>query len=1777
MAQLQRNFLKARMNKDLDERLVPDGEYTDALNIQIATSESAQVGSVQSIPSNHEWLMNSGFSSSAQTVGVFNDSEKNHIYNFVCDSRNFEQEDIVLPDGTEKKLLLGVRSDTIYRISPDKNAAVRSTADVVIHDVYEVRLMPKITSSTNNTTDQITLGGDTQFTLQGTDSNQIYDRNKHIRPGMRVQAIDLAGNDVYGLNNKIIVKYVNQVGASTVIQTTGINGAFESLYTSTMADQGVYLKFTTPRILKFRKGDSLELEINNGSPFDSEGSYVEPSYFPKSLDDTRSKIPKSSGKNTYTPYNSYISSISLIDNYLMWTDGRNEPKKINIDRCIKGNDQTSSSKELGISIQRAHHTMLVVESNQKTFGVGYLKESHITTLKPNPCNALEAQAINSSSSSYSNIPMLGKDANTDQSFAAWSLHDNANNFFSASDPIWIKPGVAGTSFAAGTIITLTGQQSSTQVQVQIDSIVNQGSAEQYYVANLITDIPDGYTVESPDEIWSAFVKPNDGLYNQDFVSFSYRYVYSDGEVSCLAPFTSPVFAAGDYAYSSKNGFNLGMQNNIEEIKLHSYENKSMPLDVVSLEFVFKSQKSDNVYSFRTIDRVFQPISNFELGSLVLQYSPSFFHSGPQGSYTIKEKLFGYTIPSDQLTRSFDAVPKKAIAQEIQANRLMYANYTQDYDLVDTNGVYVQPNINTQVLSASSGFGASFSSANILSASIGSYNVVNNDAATVEATPFVLVNDPTTYVLVNLGPQNLYTTPAIQMGVEYDPGDNWDGAVYTAPETGEYTISGFARVRGSYGVYDTGGSAFVYTVVPRNLRLAIYYVAGQTAVGEPLYATGYNNAAAMEANGFELEQVDFTSSGDFPQQNYVTLSPLEANYIYFEATINLFAGNNIALFAQSNQLGEGPLGSDPNDVEIAIADFNVTGTPSSQFDLPSLRGQKSIKSERNYNVGIVYRDELGRESSVLIGDDEDFNCLKEKSAFSNYLSFAINNNAPQWAKTYKLFIKENTSKYSNLVLESAFVSDPQEGDYVYLVFNSLDINKVKIGDYLVAKKQQGTNVAITDAEAKYRIISIIGDAEFGDDGDALTVGNTAVPNSVIATADQLDGKFFVKVFREGIEGPGTVLGVFETGDDGEAAIISSGNNNGAVFEVEPDSTLDLDLYYEISDALPIRLDNHYADKYIRKGSYVSISNSSGSSFGIFSGADYQQLPRVNNVRGAMTNGSLQQLHSNIDAYCAVILDDFANVYVDTSYEYSGVPDTVVTFYVSARESYQAYLAKPISPGDTTIYVLPDVHGNGLKVAPGFYNCISFGNGVESDTIRDDFNAAELLKYTATGKQSGVRASLPAKNYKEYTSPSNIIFSEIYNDSAGSNRFNEFLVSKNIIKQINPDYGSIQKLFSRDNDLLTLCEKKCLRVLSEKDALFNADGNPQLLATDRVLGQAIPFAGDYGISKNPESFAADEYRCYFTDSNRGAVLRLSKDGITPISKSGMDDWFSDHLVNSRAIIGSFDGDKEEYNVTLHEILQPGVSKLVYTVSFSEEVDGWTSFKSYIQDAGLTINNKYYTFKNGLPWRHSVQEIAPILLTTSVGNGSTILSPENDALQDFLLNSPKYNSFYGVQYISEITTLFNSNSDIVKTFRYFNYEGSQARIIQNHDDGEYYNLNSKPGWYCEFINTDLQEAGRSYFVEKEGKWFGYVKGAQTKHKNIADGGTELDTNIDTKEHNIQGLGNVVEDVTLISGTLPSFGYNVYISTNYEFASQLSGPESSVFSSGGSGTSSGGSGGGY
>ena len=49
MPELKNLFNRGRMNKDLDERLVPNGEYRDALNVTVDTSEDSDVGAVQNV------------------------------------------------------------------------------------------------------------------------------------------------------------------------------------------------------------------------------------------------------------------------------------------------------------------------------------------------------------------------------------------------------------------------------------------------------------------------------------------------------------------------------------------------------------------------------------------------------------------------------------------------------------------------------------------------------------------------------------------------------------------------------------------------------------------------------------------------------------------------------------------------------------------------------------------------------------------------------------------------------------------------------------------------------------------------------------------------------------------------------------------------------------------------------------------------------------------------------------------------------------------------------------------------------------------------------------------------------------------------------------------------------------------------------------------------------------------------------------------------------------------------------------------------------------------------------------------------------------------------------------------------------------------------------------------------------------------------------------------------------------------------------------------------
>ena len=355
----------------------------------------------------------------------------------------------------------------------------------------------------------------------------------------------------------------------------------------------------------------------------------------------------------------------------------------------------------------------------------------------------------------------------------------------------------------------------------------------------------------------------------------------------------------------------------------------------------------------------------------------------------------------------------------------------------------------------------------------------------------------------------------------------------------------------------------------------------------------------------------------------------------------------------------------------------------------------------------------------------------------------------------------------------------------------------------------------------------------------------------------------------------------------------------------------------------------------------------------------------------------------------------------------------------------------------------------KIDLNWFNCYSFGNGVESNRVRDDYNAVTF--------GNGVKASTTlAMKYQEERKKNSLIYSGIYNNASGVNNTNQFIMAEKITKDLNPRHGSIQKLHAREGDLITLCEDKVFKILANKDALFNADGNPQLIATNRVLGTATPLGGEYGISKNPESFASQAYRAYFSDKSRGVILRLDGQGLVAISAHGMKDYFADELRVANKVIGSYDDKKDSYNITLNG----------ETVSFGEKTNGWTSFKSFMQEGGVSLNNTYYTFKGGNIFAHH---------TGSVG------------------------VFYGARVDPYIDVLFNQQPGIVKSFASLNYEGSQSLVTQNLTDGEYNNNLAQLGWYVSQGNTDLQETSTLEFKSKEGKWFSRIKGEAYDKANI------------------------------------------------------------------------------
>ena len=309
------------------------------------------------------------------------------------------------------------------------------------------------------------------------------------------------------------------------------------------------------------------------------------------------------------------------------------------------------------------------------------------------------------------------------------------------------------------------------------------------------------------------------------------------------------------------------------------------------------------------------------------------------------------------------------------------------------------------------------------------------------------------------------------------------------------------------------------------------------------------------------------------------------------------------------------------------------------------------------------------------------------------------------------------------------------------------------------------------------------------------------------------------------------------------------------------------------------------------------------------------------------------------------------------------------------------------------------------------------------------------YNNTSTDYGAKAYLVEEEPNAVTRFNTLIYSGIFNSRTGINNTNVFSTADDITKSADPANGSIQKLYAEDTNLVIFQERKVSRALIDKDAIYAAEGGGSVTSSNLTIGVIQPYAGKYGISKNPESFAIYGYHKYFADKENNAILRLSRSGIDEISSIGMKDFFRDNLnsLNTNAgtgsVIGAYDIYSNQYVTSLQQYTAPLTIPTTFnTLSFDESTRGWTSRYSYAPQVMFSLGANFYSVQEG-------------------PQGALELWKHNDT------RSNRAN-FYGVDGGANVTFILNPEPVRSKTFKTIGYEGSNGwklLSLQSDDTGK------------------------------------------------------------------------------------------------------------------------------
>jgi len=1021
---------------------------------------------------------------------------------------------------------------------------------------------------------------------------------------------------------------------------------------------------------------------------------------------------------------------------------------------------------------------------------------------------------------------------------------------------------------------------------------------------------DILVIKAPPDNSPAIVPFDSGdeqnTYMEDrLICFAYRYRYANGEYSATSQFSAPSFVAKPFLFTPESFTNEGMENVTNACTITYNSGSEL---VVGVDLLFKEMD----------DSIIRVIEKIDKDSAGLADNTNY-------EYVFDNNKIYTILPESEILRLYDNVPLLAKAQTMMGNRLVYGNYTEGYDLLDQYGVPIRLDYFIGQIKLQAGM------ANV--ASVVSRSTTYN----LPPTP----GTPNTTIQFTFTDYNFTIGDTIQIELSV----SHDGQV----PNGWLTVSGFAPT----STTPQSTVTFIYpltenfSTVAEMVSSASFLEAIGTAAN--IETTPANYAAADQSIFTNAWNAIFplTQTGGIPDpQNLIGTG---VNALAEPIQVVASTDNSFTLAFPMPQYQSGATDS--------YESLTVTSAVAQYFSIVS---QRSLHSNRTYQVGIVYMDEYNRATTVLTSESNTVHIPCGDSIFRNNIRVEIPvwERPPFWADRYKFVIKPDRENYETIYSNILYTD---ANGYTYFLLEGEQAAKVEKGDrYIVKADADGptstctyTTVLEKSSYAEDDIVTgnlpgtyMKVKADFPVTPDPTLAGFDydsawqSICTDTGSGADQdfptlvIDG-FPVETIVGGVVVPAIPAGsriTFEVEYNRSGTGDGTGSCESRYLAFDQTYIADAD-YNSIAEwfygqpGVTESIENAEGqagdpDACVPTNNVFPLASSQAGNYGLGDGSLCENrlcFYRQGNVVRFVTTGTQRCTgFTNLD------LNNNRRSCVKARWKIVAA-NTLFVFETQPQDAlpdlwYESSVSYDIVGGFHQGNLRNQTALQSALIDTAFFNCITYGNGVESYKIRDSV----VGKPITMGNRV---TTVSAQDYKQIRRFADLTYSGVYNDETNVNKLNEFNLGLLNFKPLEESYGPVEKLFGRRTDILTLQEDKISYVLAEKNLLTDSTGESVVTSVPEVLGTQVARTEDFGISNNPESFAEWGPHKFFTDAKRGSVIHLYGDGtseqLTVISEQGMRSWFRDMFIEnfSTQKLGGYDPYMNEYVLANSETPLPG----------------------------------------------------------------------------------------------------------------------------------------------------------------------------------------------------------------------------------------------------------------